>query len=466
MVSSGRQKQVLVGTVRAIKDGRAVVRTPDGRGFLFTIKGRMPSLGENVVGKVDPVRRNGLMTLDLSERQGLKSSTISFFGDPEIFSRIFKRVYTGAAAYAPGRGDTLDRLRLTGDADLDWALTVFGPEADREGVALNVLDVRALAAASWANDRIEDLLPSDTCRDPDSTEALLTSLRSGFAPTTRMILETSLSSQESVDFVLPYSPLSGGWNFTRREAMAARRMWPNVTIDAASARRLSAARQMAMVFASRVMPKTILTDDDDLVRTVSRRRLVDAFSTAAASLAWLRAGGDRSALEVWSRAKKASGAMLSEAPDAEQRAVILCGMTAAAIDRVLAGDRGRPLLKEAAVVAAATCAQTEDPNNRIRMIELAAEGEKARADMFVDCDEVASDEKERRRAIWRADLDDIIAHLGRDTVALSRLATTGRSSAPLGRCLDDFDDRMLELGLDIEPAFADGLEIQSPGLPS
>lgn len=67
MVSPGRQKQVLVGTVRAIKDGRAVVRTPDGKGFLFTIKGRMPSLGENVVGKVDPVRRNGLMTLDLSE---------------------------------------------------------------------------------------------------------------------------------------------------------------------------------------------------------------------------------------------------------------------------------------------------------------------------------------------------------------------------------------------------------------
>ncbi|MEJ1938703.1 hypothetical protein WDZ92_51565, partial [Nostoc sp. NIES-2111] len=63
---------------------------------MFTIKGRMPSLGENVVGEVEPVRRNGRMTLDLSDRKGLKSSTISFFGDPEIFSRIFKRVYTGA----------------------------------------------------------------------------------------------------------------------------------------------------------------------------------------------------------------------------------------------------------------------------------------------------------------------------------------------------------------------------------
>lgn len=280
-----------------------------------------------------------------------------------------------------------------------------------------------------------------------------------------MILETSLSSQESVDFVLPYSPIAGGWNFVRREAMAARRMWPNETIDAASSRRLSSARQMAMVFASRVMPKTISTDDDDLVRTISRRRLVDAFASAAAALAWLRAGGDRSVLETWSRAKKASAAMLAEASDAEQRAVVLCGMTAAAIDRVLASDRGRPLLKEAAVIAAATCAQPEDPNNRIRMIELASEGEKARDAMFVDCDEIPYEQKQRSRAIWRADLDDVVGHLGRDTVALSRLATTGRSSVPLG-CLDEFDEAMTELGLDIEPAFGDGLEISAPSLSS
>lgn len=465
MVSDGRRKQVLVGTVRAIKDDRIVVRTPDGKGFLFRAKGRIPSLGESVVGKVDPVRKDGLMTLDLSERQNLKSSTISFFGDPEVSARIFHRIYTGAAAYAPGRGDTLDRMRLTGDSDLDWALTVFAPEAEREGVALNVLDVRALAATSWANERIEDLLPTDTCRDPESTEALLSSLRSGFAPTTRMILETTLASQESVDFVLPYSPISGGWNWIRREAMAPRRMWPNKIIDAASARRLSSARQMAMVFASRVMPKTIATDDDDLVRSIYRRRLVDAFATAASALAWLRSRGDSSVLEVWSLAKKASAAMLAEAPDPEQRAVVLCGLTATAIDRALAGDRGRPLLKEAAVIAAATCSHPEDPNNRIRMIELASEGEKALASMFVDYDTVAADDKVRRKAVWRADIEDVVSHLGRDTVALSRLASTGRAGVPLG-FQDEFDELLTGFGLDIEPAMVDGFEIPGPGLSS
>lgn len=463
MVSEGRRKQVLVGTVRAIKDDRVIVRTSDGKGYLFLVKGRMPSLGDTVVGKVDPARKDGLMTLDLSERQNLKSSTISFFGDPEVSARIFQRVYTGAAAYAPGRGDTLDRMRLTGDSDLDWAMTVFGPEAEREGVALNVLDVRTLAAASWVNERIEDLLPTDTCRDPESTEALLTSLRSGFAPTTRMILETTLASQESVDFVLPYSPLSGGWNWIRREAMAPRRMWPNTIIDAASARRLSSARQMAMVFSSRVMPKTIATDDDDLVRSVYRRRLVDAFATAAAALAWARSGGDKTVLETWSLAKKASAAMLAEAPDAEQRAVVLCGLTSAAIDRALAGDRGRPLLKEAAVIAASACAHPEDPNNRIRMIELAAEGEKAFSSMFADCEGLAADDKVRRNAAWRADIDDVISHLGRDTVALSRLASTGRTAVPLG-LQDEFDEILSEFGLDIEPAFVDGLEVPGPGL--
>lgn len=445
-------RQVLLGTVRAIKRDRAVVRCADGSGFIFKLEGKRPALGESVIGRVGKSPKGGLLTLDLSrtETPARGSSTLSFFGDPAAAARLFKRFYaSGAAAYAPGRGETLRRRKTTGDNDLDWALGVFNPESEREGVALNVLDVRALAGTPWVKESLSAMLPSDTCDDPETTEALLNCLRSGFSPTTRMILETSLADadpQVSVDFSLPYNPLAGGWDFVRREGMQPRRSWPSATIDAASARRLSAARQMALAFASRILPRTCAAEDDDAVRSAWRRRLANAFASAAAALAWSRTGGDASVLETWHAARAAVPAALNETASDTERVVVLSEMTAPAIRRAIDADQGRPLLKEAAAIALETCRTPENPADRQRMSELAAEGAGARDTMFIDCDTISASDRERRRALWLSDLADVMTHLDHAEVAMERLATIGRAAVPLG-FQEVFDLEMSSIGI-------------------
>lgn len=454
-------RQILLGTVRAIKRDRAVVRCADGSGFIFKlIDGKRPALGESIIGRVGKSTKGGLLTLDLSKTEALPrgSSTLSFFGDPAAAARLFKRFFTsGAAAYAPGSGDTMRRCRTTGDADLDWALSVFDPESTRQGMALNVLDVRALAATPWVKESLSALLPSDTCDDPETTEALLACLRSGFSPTTRMILDTSLTeSQESVDFSLPYNPLAGGWDWIRREGMQPRRSWPGATIDAASARRLSSARQMALAFASRILPRTSAADDDDAVRTAWRRRLANAFASAAAALAWSRSGGDVSVLETWHAARAAVPAALSEAGTEEERVTVLSEMTAPAIRRAIDADEGHPLLKQAAAIALATCIAPENPADRQRMTELAAQGVAARDAMFDDCDMIDPADRARRRTIWLSDLADVMTHLDHTEVAMERLATVGRSTVPMG-FQDVFDLEMEAIGISASAYEQDGL---------
>jgi hypothetical protein len=455
-------RQVLLGTVRAIKRDRAVVRCADGSGFIFKLEGKRPALGESIIGRVGKSPKGGLLTLDLSRPEAAPrgSSTLSFFGDPTAAARLFKRFFaSGAAAYAPGRGDTVRRRRTTGDTDLDWALGVFDPESVREGVALNVLDVRALAATPWVKESLSALLPSDTCDDPETTEALLACLRSGFSPTTRMILDTSLSeSQESVDFSLPYNPLAGGWDWIRREGMQPRRSWPGATVDAGSARRLSAARQMALSFASRILPRTCAADDDDAVRSAWRRRLANAFACAAAALAWSRARGDVSVLETWHSARAAVPAALGEAASDQERVVVLSEMTAPAIRCAIDSDQGRPLLKEAAAIALATCLSAENPADRHRMTELAAQGIAAREAMFDDCDAIPPADRERRRALWLSDLADVMTHLGHAEVAMGRLATIGRATVPMG-FQDVFDMEMEAIGISAYTHEQEGLVV-------
>lgn len=456
-------RQLLLGTVRAINRDRAVVRLHDGSGYIFKLEGKRPALGESIVGRVGKVAKGGMMTLELAKPESAApsgSSTVSFFGDPAAAARLFKRFFSsGAAAYAPGKGDTLRRRRASGDADLDWALGLFDPESVRHGVALNVLDVRALAATPWVKESLSDLLPSDTCDDPETTEALLNCLRSGFAPTTRMILETSLADgdpQASVDFALPYNPLAGGWDFIRREGMQPRRSWPSATIDAASARRLSAARQMALAFSAKMLPRTCAAEDDDALRTAWRGRLANAFACAAAALAWSRSGGDVSVLETWHAARAAVPSALAEAASDAARAIVLAEMTAPAIRRAIDADQGGPLLEEAAAIAIATCLSPENPADRARMGVLAAEGARALEAMFVDCERISGVDRERRRAVWLADLADVMTHLGHNEVAMGRLATVGRSAVPMG-FREEFDTEMEAIGVAFE--IDDGLAV-------
>lgn len=306
---------LVIGTVRAIRNNRYVVVLRGGAVVDVVFDGEAtPKIGGDVIGVL---RRDGDGTHRMSLRKSIAEvlingrSNIAFAGfRHDMTARLLAKILakSKSAAISPGNGVSIDRSPLSNDADLNWAMAIFGEEADRLGIALNVIDVDAVSKAPWRGSSLGDsILPADADGRGRVMSDLTKLLRSGFHPAcNRMIENISGENEISVNFVLPYSPYSGRFGFCRELSGMNRRFVPAVGgMTLSDSRRLSAARHLALGLAHARLGVGAVSYFD---ASQSRRakHMANCFADAAAVLAFLSSGGDPSVAELYADLRESS----------------------------------------------------------------------------------------------------------------------------------------------------------------
>jgi hypothetical protein len=306
---------LVIGTVRAHRNGRHVVAMQGG-GFIDVVFDgeASPKIGGDVIGMLrrgaDDVPR---MTLRRTITEALIDgrTTIAFAGaNHEKTARLLAKVLARSrtALISPGAGLSIERYPKSIDPDLDWAVSIFGEEADRLGVALNVIDVDAVAKSPWRNGSLGDtILPADAESRGQVMNDLTRLLRSGFHPDCNRMIETFSGENEiSVNFVLPYSPFAGTFGFCREISGMGRRYIPDVGVMSVSdARRISSARHLALGIAHARLGVDE-TNRFDVSQSRRASHMASCFADAAAVLAFLSSGGDRRVAETYADLKESS----------------------------------------------------------------------------------------------------------------------------------------------------------------
>jgi len=305
-------QNLVIGTVRAFANGKHIVVGRDGVPVHVVFDGDVkPLIGGDVIGvvRVDEAGINR-MTLKRSVTEAILDgkSRIALGGSrPDLSARLLAKVLARSrtAVIAPGRGLSIERAPTSNDPDLEWAISAFRPEADRLSIALNVIDVQAVARAPWKPSSLRDLtLPADIEGNSRAMNELTRLLRTGFHPDcSRMIENVSGMRELSVNFVLPYSPFAGASGFCRDVSRMDRGHVPLVHMTISEAQRLSAARYIALALAHTKLAAG--TPDEN---GLSRRSLhiANCFADAAAALSFLASGGRREVVEAYADLREAS----------------------------------------------------------------------------------------------------------------------------------------------------------------
>jgi hypothetical protein len=438
---------ILVGTVRARKDnGRYVVVGRDGsvRDVLF--EGRQaPLIGGDVIGRV---RYNPVGEAVMSLRKTLTETLleghvkITMLGSrPDLTARSIAKVLarSKSAMISPGKGSSIERMAVTDDPDLAWALAVFKPEADRSEIALNVIDVQKVARSVWDNASLRDgTLPADIEGNKRSMSDLVRLLRSGFHPDcSRMVEQYSGNREISVNFILPYSPFNGATGFARRAGGMDNSVMPTTTLTVSEARRIGAARTIALGMAhDKLIAGPVQAD---VMQSRRAMHLANCFADAAASLAFLASGGRRQAIEEYADLKEASLFFgLDDSEDVVGEG-ILTEATHKVIRKVLDSDIPAGM-KSAEVIATARRLATRYALPFVRFNSEMDVVTQEEIDGAVEAaNRIAVDLRDNNPAImamcehsYRSELRALVDEYSADPVASQRLVTFGRVNVPAG----------------------------------
>lgn len=305
---------IVIGTVRAKKGDKYVVVTREGAPVEVSFNdGRLPLIGGDIVGVFKP-GPTGDLHLALKDNlvDAMMSTSTTFMvsgARPDLTARLLAKMLSKqkSAVLAPGSGMTIKRRPHSDDADLQWALSKFSPEADRLQVALNVIDVRKMSSSIWQTSTLRDMsLPADIEGSRRSMHELTRVLRSGFHPeVSRMIEYVSGNQDISVNFVMPYSPFVGALGFARTIGAMNSGYFPTVEFSISDARRLSSARMVGLAMAHKALGagQASAANIDQSART---RHLASSFSDAMTAIAYLTEGGNPETIETYADLRESS----------------------------------------------------------------------------------------------------------------------------------------------------------------
>ncbi|MCV9963827.1 hypothetical protein OIU34_18275 [Pararhizobium sp. BT-229] len=305
---------IIVGTVRGKnKDGSYVVVQRDGRRADVHFRSGAPMIGSDVIGNLSAGEDGRVqMSLYPSVLDAMLDGTARFIPlskRPDLTARILAKMLerSKSAVFKPGGGMSIERTPHSDDPDIRWAMDNFKPEAERLGLALNVIDVKSVTRSPWDMKSLQNFsLPADIEGSRRSKDELTKILRSGFHPACSRIVEKFTGTNEiSVNFVIPYSPFSGSVGFARDIARMHIGVFPLVSMNISETRRLSSAKQMALAIAHNRLSvgKGFQADLDTHPRV---RHLSNCFADAAASLVFLARGGRPEVIEEYALLKEAS----------------------------------------------------------------------------------------------------------------------------------------------------------------
>lgn len=307
--------EITVGTVRGTReDGRHVLVRRDGTTMDVRFEGGIkPLVGADVIGRIGySTVGEAVMTLKPSLSEALLEGNARIMtagSNPELTARMLAKMLarSKSAMIAPGVGSSIRRSPTSTDPDLSWAISKFGPEADRLRVALNVIDVQKVARSVWQNADLRDgSLPADIEGSHRSMSELVRLLRSGFHPSCSRTIEAYTGKREiSVNFVLPYSPFAGASGFARETSKMDLGTAPRIEMTTSEARRLSSARMLGLAIAHKALSSGAGMQAD-VTQSPRASHLANCIADAAAVLAFLADGGRRSAVEEYIDLKESS----------------------------------------------------------------------------------------------------------------------------------------------------------------
>lgn len=465
-------ERILVGTVRGARDGRHIVVRRDGKVSEVIFEGGYrPLIGGDVVGTVrstpDGVNR---MTLRENVLDIILEGRTRIFptgARPDLTARILAKILSRSrsAVLAPGSGVSMERSPVSHDPDLAWAMAAFQPEAERLSIALNVIDVQAVAKAAWQRTSLRDLtLPADVEGSRRAMSDLSRLLRSGFSPDCNRMIEHYTGNHEiSVNFVLPYSPFSGALGFAREVARMDAGTFPDVTMTMAESRRLSAARHVALALAHNRLGagQGIQADPDLSDRTA---HMAACFADAAASLAFLASGGRREAIEEYAALRQASLHFGYFPGTGEFREGVLVDATHRAIRealtaRITDGMGAREIVSAAVRIAR----RTAFPSSRFTLgpggptTEEAAEAAYAAEAVGRDLRDASRSEVEEMAVRYRRDLRALVEEHSGSEESSARMLAFGSVHIPM-RMSSVFEDETAPLPVHRDKAVASAAE--------
>ena len=437
---------IFVGTVRARRDAeRFVVVGRDGKVRDVIFKGEVaPLIGGDVVGRIT-INKIGEYEMNLrgslTEAMLEGSVRITMLGSrKDLTARMLAKFLAKqkSALISPGTGSSIDRMNETDDPDLAWALSTLKPEADKAGIALNVVDVLKVARSVWDNATMRDrTLPADIEGSRKSMDEIVRLLRSGFHPTcSRMIERFTGKGDISVNFILPYAPFSGATGFAKQAAKADNSVFPLTTMTVSEARRISSARMLALGFAH----MKLLSGEMQSDVTSSRRaeHVANCFADACAVLAFLSSGGRSEAALEYADLKESS--LFFGLDDAEDvvRPGVLADATHAVIRKAVASAREGMSSDE--IVRIARKLSTRYALPMIRFTDGPDAVLPAEIDAAVDAaNRVAVDIRSNgahARALaetrYRRELRELVDEFSADPISVGRLVTFARLNVPLG----------------------------------
>jgi hypothetical protein len=439
--------EVTVGTVRGTRnDGRHVLVRRDGTTMDVRFEGSIkPLVGADVIGRISYSRvGEAVMTLKPSLSEALLEGNARIMtagSNPDLTARMLAKMLarSKSATIAPGVGSSIRRSPTSADPDLSWALSKFGPEADRLRVALNVIDVQKVARSIWQNSDLRDgSLPADIEGSQRSMNELVRLLRSGFHPACSRAIETYTGNREiSVNFVLPYSPFAGAHGFAREASRMDLGTAPRIDMSISEARRLSSARTLALAIAHKALSAGAGMQAD-VTQSPRAAHLANCIADAAAVLAFLADGGRRQAVEEYA-ALKESSFYFGVAEDAETaRPGVLVEAThnvmkAALEERMGEGMSMRAILSTSARLAkkhAFGVRRFEQDAERLTTEELDAGAEAANR-IAIDLRDHSGEPVVLECAeAYRDELRALVDEYEGDRIASTRLQTFGQLHAP------------------------------------
>lgn len=431
-------EHLVLGTVRGRSGRRHAVALQDGSILKVVFDGDiLPRIGADVIGIVsgDGDEKRMELVPDVAKRllKG-KRTKIKTFGRPDLTARMLAHLLdgTGPAIIRPGVGGIIERTPEVRDPDLRWALSLLEPEALRLGIALNVVDPLALAAAPWADRSLVDgVLPADSTGERDALSDLKALMADAFQPACRRTLVAMGRGMKvpSVDFVIPYSPFLTGSGFCARIGGAWRSDYAFPGMRSEDARRLSSFREIALAFAPRYLGR--VAGGEEVARHVE-----ESFADAAAVIAFLRSGGDPDSALRFAQYREAGASRWSgngPCPPLSWPAI----RTAVATVGAMEITDTEQLLSQAASLAMAHAPRSD------QAIE-ALQSQASDRDAFVDLDKVAYRTKDVLERHFRQEVGELVARLASSPAAVERLSRFAVMTVPTG-----FEDAFSEM---VEPA--------------
>lgn len=417
--------KLVVGTIRGKIGNRFVVVSPDGSRNIFAIESvQVPKMGVDIIGMLDSEAIEPKIRLipDVTRAILTGKAQILLAGRPEITARLLARVLqgTGPGNIRPGTGGMIERSPSSDDPDIAWAMMMLAPEADRAGIALNIIDPIAMAGSDWDDRQLtESVLPADISGEKDALRDLKNLLNSGLRPSCSRSVEVigrgSLVS--SVDFVLPYSPFATGMNWSAEMGGAARNEIALNGVSAPDARRFSTFRELSLAFTPRYLGRVREQEG-------AGGHVEAAFADVSAVLAYVLSGGEILTALKFQRLRESALARWNGRDDAPPAT----GPGIAAAISALATQRPKNI--QDIFTLAASIAKATAPAKK-RDLELLRENSTATG-QFVDLETASPQILDLVRSLYRKDLEEVYGRISHNPKAVDRMARFGTYSVPLG----------------------------------